>query len=102
MTETPEQSTSWGSLLTGLVVGAVVGAAVAVLYAPQSGKDTRDDLLELLDEVKSRVDEATRAMTESARAKLAETRADLGQAVHAGRAAARARAEELRQQAGLE
>ena len=102
MTETPDQSTSWGSMLAGLVVGAAIGAAAALLYAPQSGKETREDILERLDDVKARVDEATRAMTEAARVKLAETRTDLSQAVNAGRAAARARTDELRQKAGLE
>ncbi len=30
-----------GSFATGLLIGAVVGGALALLYAPQSGKETR-------------------------------------------------------------
>jgi gas vesicle protein len=31
-----------GGILVAFVAGALVGAAVALLYAPQSGEDTRD------------------------------------------------------------
>lgn len=102
MTDTPEQSTSWGSLLLGAVVGAVAGATVALLYAPKSGQETREELLGRLDEVKSRIDETAHMMAENTRTKLAETKADLTHAVEAGRTAARARAEELRRQTGME
>jgi gas vesicle protein len=32
---------SSSGFMTGLVVGAVIGAAIALLYAPQSGTETR-------------------------------------------------------------
>jgi gas vesicle protein len=32
------------SFLTGLLVGAVIGGILALLYAPQSGKETREQL----------------------------------------------------------
>ena len=31
-------------LLTGVIVGAAVGAALGILFAPESGKDTRKKL----------------------------------------------------------
>ena len=31
-------------LLTGLLIGGLIGAALGILYAPKSGKDTRDDI----------------------------------------------------------
>ena len=34
------------SFLTGLILGAVVGLAIGFLYAPQSGKETRELLKE--------------------------------------------------------
>jgi len=33
-----------GSFISGLVAGAVIGGVVALLFAPQSGKETRDQL----------------------------------------------------------
>jgi len=33
-----------GGLLAGIAVGALVGAGIALLFAPQSGEDTRRDL----------------------------------------------------------
>lgn len=33
-----------GGLLAGITIGAVVGAGIALLFAPQSGEDTRRDL----------------------------------------------------------
>jgi gas vesicle protein len=102
MAESPEQSTSWGSILAGLAVGAIAGAAVALLYAPKSGKETRDDLLERLDQMKSRVDETAQRMRDAARARLSEARSDISEAMDAGLSAARSRAEDLRHKAGLE
>jgi gas vesicle protein len=31
-------------LLAGLLIGGLIGAALGILYAPKSGKDTRDDI----------------------------------------------------------
>ena len=33
-----------GSFLTGLLAGAAIGGVIALLYAPKSGKETREDL----------------------------------------------------------
>ena len=44
---------SYGSFLVGFLVGGLVGAVVALLYAPQSGEETRgvikDKTIELKD-----------------------------------------------------
>jgi gas vesicle protein len=37
---------SWPALITGMAIGAGIGAALGILFAPQSGEDTRDYLLE--------------------------------------------------------
>jgi hypothetical protein len=66
-----------GSLLVGIALGAAVGAVAALLYAPKPGKETRDDLVERLDEVKANIEETARAFSESAKTKIAETRSDL-------------------------
>ena len=89
-------------MLLGVVLGAVIGAGAALLLAPQSGKETRDELLERLDDIKEKVDATTRKVVTATREKLAETSSDLGQAVEAGRNAAKARADELRHKIGME
>ena len=35
---------SGNSFLTGLLAGAAIGGIIALLYAPKSGKETRDQL----------------------------------------------------------
>lgn len=67
--------TGYVYFVSGLLVGAFIGASVALLTAPQSGRKTRrrivraaddvrttatDQLEEIADEVKGRVDEAIR------------------------------------------
>jgi len=36
-----------GSFLAGFVIGALVGAATALILAPQSGENTRQQILDL-------------------------------------------------------
>ena len=47
-----------GSILLAFLLGAVSGAAVALLYAPASGRDTRDYLGERAREGRDRASEA--------------------------------------------
>jgi len=46
---------SWSSMITGIAIGLGIGAALGILFAPQSGEDTRDYLLGA---AKDRLDEA--------------------------------------------
>ncbi|MEO7557859.1 MAG: YtxH domain-containing protein [Gammaproteobacteria bacterium] len=41
--------------LGSLVIGAIAGAIAGILFAPKSGKETRDDLKETLTEIKDQV-----------------------------------------------
>ena len=45
-----ENSTSVSSVLLALLGGAIVGAGIALLYAPQSGRRTRQKLKDLGDD----------------------------------------------------
>jgi len=64
-----DQDTNFGAFLVGFVVGGLAGAAMALLYAPQSGEETRayikDKSIELKDKASETVEEA-RVRTEQA------------------------------------
>jgi gas vesicle protein len=47
-----------GSILLAFILGAVSGAAVALLYAPASGRQTREYLGEKADEARARAADA--------------------------------------------
>jgi gas vesicle protein len=46
-----------GSLLLSFLLGGVVGAGLALLLAPQSGKETRQKIRDIAGEVKDKTDE---------------------------------------------
>jgi len=52
---------NFGSFIVGLVVGGIAGAVVALLYAPQSGEQTRavikEKAIELVDKTTETVEE---------------------------------------------
>jgi gas vesicle protein len=53
-----EQGSGAGSILLAFILGAVSGAAVALLYAPASGRETREYLGEKAREGKERANKA--------------------------------------------
>ena len=53
-----DESGGAGSILLAFLLGAVRGAAVALLYAPQSGKETREYLNERANEARARAADA--------------------------------------------
>ncbi|MBP5273613.1 MAG: YtxH domain-containing protein [Abditibacteriota bacterium] len=52
--------------LAGVGIGALIGAAVALLTAPQSGKETREDLMAFAAESKDKAQELAAAAAEKA------------------------------------
>ena len=44
-------------LLKGLIIGGLIGAAVGVLYAPKSGKETREDIAQTTEELLNKAKE---------------------------------------------
>ena len=66
-------------LLKGLVIGGLIGAAIGVLFAPKSGRETRQDLVDKADELLAkakeeyaRAAEKSKAAYEAAAARLKE------------------------------
>ena len=72
-----------GNILLAFLLGAVSGAAVALLYAPASGRDTRDYLGEKAREGRARAAEAAA----KGRDALAQGRETLSNAIDRGREA---------------
>jgi gas vesicle protein len=54
------------SFFTGLILGAVVGMAIGFLYAPKSGKETRELLKEKAIAAKQKVTEVAKKVKQTA------------------------------------
>lgn len=94
--------TSSVDFLAGFIVGALVGAAAALLFAPQSGEQTRTLIRDKGVELKDRADdlslEARRRADElqsQAKEKAGEYQTRVKQAVDEGKTAATRKKEEL-------
>ena len=72
-----------GSVLLAFILGAVSGAAVALLYAPATGKETREMLSERAREGRERARDAA----ERGRQAFTEGRDSLASAIEKGREA---------------
>ncbi len=65
----------FGAFMAGLLVGGAIGAILALLYAPQSGEETRALLLEKTTEVKEKASVSTEEARRKAEEALRELRA---------------------------
>jgi gas vesicle protein len=72
-----------GSVLLAFLLGAVSGAALALLYAPQTGQETRDYLGEKAEEARRRAAEAAAKGREA----INQGRETLNSAIERGREA---------------
>jgi gas vesicle protein len=72
-----------GSVLLAFILGAVSGAAVALLYAPASGRETREFLGEKAREGRDRAADAT----ERGKQAISQGRETLSHAIERGREA---------------
>ena len=72
-----------GTVLLAFILGAISGAAVALLYAPVTGKETREFLGERAKEGRARASEAA----ERGRQVFTQSRDTLNQAIERGREA---------------
>jgi gas vesicle protein len=80
-----DENGSAGKILTAFLVGAAAGAAVALLFAPATGKETREFLTEKAREGREKAAEAARQTREA----LARQRETISSAIERGREAYR-------------
>jgi gas vesicle protein len=75
---------SGNSFLTGLLTGAAIGGIIALLYAPRSGKETReqiknkfDELEKELEDLKGKASQKTGKIREDLAKKLADLKREI-------------------------
>ncbi len=71
-------SAMWG-FLAGAVLGGAVGAGVALLFAPQSGEETRKMLKEKAEDLSKELDEVKKEI----KPKMKKAREDLAKKIQA-------------------
>jgi gas vesicle protein len=77
------ESSRVGGYLAAFAIGALVGTGAALLYAPRSGKETRDLLAKKGRDLKGQASDALDSATDFVQGKKAE----LAAAIEAGRGA---------------
>ncbi len=55
-------------LVKGLVIGGLIGAAIGILFAPKSGKETRQDIADKADELLAKAKEEYEKAAEKSKA----------------------------------
>jgi gas vesicle protein len=61
-----------GSILAGLVIGGIIGAGTMLLLAPQSGRETREQLQQGAIDLKDRATDTVRDTADQVRGKAAQ------------------------------
>ena len=89
-----DEGYSSGSVLLSFLLGGVVGAGLALLFAPQSGRETRQKIKDLTDDVKEKsaeyvnqVKEKATSLVEEGKGYYDEKKSILKSAVEAGKEA---------------
>lgn len=78
-----EKNSAVATVVAAFAVGTIVGATLAVLYAPASGRETRELLAKKTKDIKDKVEESF----DEAKEMISEKRAELVAAVQAGKKA---------------
>ena len=89
-----DEGYSSGSVLLSFLLGGVVGAGLALLFAPQSGRETRQKIQDLTDDVKGKsaeyvhlAKEKAASLVEEGKGYYDEKKSILKSAVDAGKEA---------------
>lgn len=78
-----------GGFLAAFAAGTLLGAGMALIYAPHSGRKTRDLLAQRAREAKDKVGGALQSTKEKTGSALHQARAKVGSALHGAKAAIR-------------
>ncbi len=78
-----EKDYSIGSLVASFLLGGIVGAGIAILLAPQSGRETREKIKEYAESVKEKAAESV----QKAKSVFEDKKSVLTAAVEAGKEA---------------
>jgi gas vesicle protein len=76
--ETEYRSNHGKGLFAGVVIGGLVGAITGLLLAPQSGKETRDQIEGKVTEVRDRAGETLDHTVAQVRTRAGQLKSDLG------------------------
>lgn len=89
-----EKGISAGTVLVSFVAGAAIGAGLALLYAPKSGTEMRENLADLAEDAVDKIKEYTREAQEKIKSaidegkeSIVEKKSILASAIEAGREA---------------
>jgi gas vesicle protein len=91
--EMPSKINKTGSFLTGMLFGSLIGGTIALLFAPQSGEDTRTVIKEKSLEIKDKAVETGEEIRHKAEEVAQKTRERIEEAAEA----TREQAQELQQ-----
>lgn len=90
------------NFLAGMGLGALIGAAAALLLAPKSGEETRDDLKHAAEDLRSKADKVIHDLSESSEELVKKskeiiegTKTKVQQAIDAGKQAMAKKREEM-------
>lgn len=85
---------STGTVLVSFIAGAAIGAAMALLYAPKSGREMREDILDLTEDAVDKIKEYAKEAQEKIKTAVdegketfVEKKSVLASAIEAGREA---------------
>jgi gas vesicle protein len=73
--------------LSGFLWGALVGAGVAMLFAPRSGRETRNEIRAGAQRLRNRAEEAVRGVTDSVHETIGGVRGEVEERIDAAREA---------------
>lgn len=102
MSQQDNAAVSASTVLVSFLAGAALGASLALLYAPKSGRETRDQISDLTDDAVGKIKEYAKeaqdkikTALEDGKETLMEKKSILSSAIEAGREAIQKEKEKL-------